>query len=832
MKKVALPNQPLKRTLSGKPFFQQRRFPGYNPFMNLHPLLIPALAYVSGVLACHWLALPWWPLLAAAGAAGVGLAVWAARRRELPVWGVAIFCLLLGAGLLGWQRSGELPPDHVRHSVAMQPKVLLADVATAPERTQHGWRILVEARKVAGKPVQGLVRLSLAEHWPPPKVGQRVAALVHLKPVTSFANPGGFDYAGYLAEQGIYVTAYVGKRAGLRVLGKGRIGLWRRWVAGLRERVSLNLERLPSGPGRGLLRALILGQRGELGGETRDAFGATGTAHLLAISGLHMGLVWGFCFLVLRLALAAWPAFALRFSVLKLAAAGALIPCAGYALLAGGSTPTLRAFIMALCLVAALLVNRPYRPAGGLALAALVIGIIWPEAPLTLSFQLSFVAVASILLAAGPLIERIRARQGKARIRGAILGWLALSAVVGAAVWPLTVPHFHQLPLLSLPANALLVPLVGLVALPLALVGTVLAFIWPGGGEVLWWLALGPAWTATWLAETMAAIPGAVRYLAGPGPWAILLIYAAALVALVLRRHWRWLALGPGLAALMLWAGQGAPPPDGKLSAWVLDVGQGSAAVLRLPQGQVMVVDGGGWPGSGFDFGQKVIAPFLWSQGFNRVEVVAASHAHPDHVGGLPFVVRWFRPKEIWTNGSASQARDFQRLLAAARDEGVPVKGPGSLLGEKLLHGAMVRVLWPRQVPAPGDEENHSSLWLGFGLGKAWLWLPGDNGPQVERELAGLLPAGGWQVLAAPHHGGVGSCSRELMTRLKPEAVVFSAGCGNSFRMPRPGAMSRVRASGARLMGTDRQGAISLSTDGGAWLISPFLHPPRKCPSR
>lgn len=800
--------------------------------MNLHPLVIPAVAYVAGVLTSHWLGLPCWPLLLAAGFTGAGLIMWAARRRELPIWGVTIFCLVLGAGLLGWQRSGELPPDHVRHLVAMRPKVLLADVVAAPERINYGWRLLVEARKVEGKPVRGLVRLGLAGHWPPPKAGQRVAALVRLKPVTNFANPGGFDYAGYLAQQDIYVTAYVGKGAGLRVLGQGQIGWWRGLVESLRQRLSLSLERLPAGNGRGLLRALILGQRGELDGEVRDAFGATGTAHLLAISGLHMGLVWGFCFLALRLAFAAWPSFALRFNAIKLAAAGALLPCAGYAVLAGGSTPTLRALIMAVCLVAALFLDRPYRASGGLALAALAIGVIWPQAPLLLSFQLSFVAVASILLAAGPIIDRIKAKQGRARTRGTVIGWLVLSAVVGAAVWPLTVPHFHQVPLLSLPANALLVPLVALLALPLALLGAALGLFWQAGGAALWWLALAPAWSATWLAQVMAALPGAVRYLAGPGPWAVLLIYAAALTGLLLRRHWRWLALAPGLAALALWAGQGPPSPDGRLIAWVLDVGQGSAAVVRMPQGQVMVVDGGGWGTGSFDFGQKVIAPFLWAQGFKQVQVVAASHAHPDHAGGLAFVVRWFAPAEVWTNGSPGRAKDYQRLLEAARDEGVPVKGPGSIPGEMTLGGAKVRLLWPHQAPEPEAEENHSSLWLGFGLGRAWLWLPGDNGPQVEKKVAGELPADGWQVLAAPHHGGVGSCTRELMKRLKPQAVVFSAGCGNSFRMPRPGALSRAKASGARLMGTDRHGAIGLSTDGGAWQIAPYLVPPRNCPSR
>lgn len=787
-----------------------------------------AVAYVAGVLAAHWLGLAWPLPLAAAGAAGAGLAWWGMRHGRLPAWGVALFCLFLGAGLLGLARSGGPPPDHVRHLVSLRPKVLLAEVVSAPERTTRGWRLLVEARRVEGRPVRGLVRLNLGRGVAPPPVGARVAALVRLRPVTSFANPGGFDYAAYLARQGILVTAYAGKRSGLRVLGPGELGPWRAWVAGLRERLSLLLERLPPGPARGLLRALVLGQRGELGGRVRDAFGATGTAHLLAISGLHLGLVWGLAFGLLRLGLAAWPALALRWNAVKLAAAGALLPCAGYALLAGGSTPTLRALVMAACLVAALMIDRPYRPAGGLALAALVIGVIWPEAPLTLSFQLSFVAVAAILLAAAPLAAWLG--RGERRLRGVLLGWLAVSAVVGLAVWPLTVRHFHQLPLLSLPANALFIPLVGLLALPLALLGAGLALVWPAGGVALWWLALGPAWLATWLAQALAAIPGAVRYLAGPGPWAVVLIYAAALAALGLRRHWRWLAAAPALAALALWAGQG-PPPDGRLTAWILDVGQGSAAVVRLPQGQVVVVDGGGWRTGSFDFGQRVIAPFLWSQGFERVEVVVASHAHPDHCGGLAFVTRWFDPKVVWTNGSRGRGWAYRRLLEAARERGVPVKGPGELPRQMALGGARVRVLWPRR-PPPGAKENDHCLWLGFGLDRAWLWLPADNGPAVERKLARLLPQGGSQVLVAPHHGGKGSCTRELLARLRPWAVVFSAGCGNSFRMPRPGPLSRARAAGARIFSTARQGALRLVTSGAAWRITPYLDPPRDCPRR
>ncbi|MCF8117672.1 MAG: DNA internalization-related competence protein ComEC/Rec2, partial [Desulfarculaceae bacterium] len=648
----------------------------------------------------------------------------------------------------------------------------------------------------------------------------------------SLANPGGFDYARHMASQGIRVTAYAGKRSALKVRQARAASGPRAWLMAARQRLARELDALPRGQGRALLRALILGQRGGLSGATREAFGATGTAHLIAISGLHIGLVWGLAFLLLRWGLAAWPGLALRRPVIKLAAAGALLPAAGYAALAGAGTPTLRALIMIACLVAALWAGRAYRPAGGLALAALVIGLVWPSAPLTLSFQMSFVAVAAILLAAGPLARWLRGLAPGPRVLGGLLGWLGLSGAIGLAVWPLAVMSFHQLPVLSLPANALLIPLVALLTLPLALVAAGVGLLWPAGGEALLTLAAWPATGAVELAVWLASLPGAVRYLAGPGPLAVALLYAGALAALLLPRPWRW-GLGGALVAtgLVLWLGFSGPPaPDGKLRAWVLDVGAGSATVLRLPSGQVVVVDGGGWPGSRFDFGRQVVAPFLWSRGFGRIDVLACSHRDHDHAGGLPFVLRWFGPKELWTNGAAPKGGAYARLLALAQARGVPVKGPARISRIRRLGGASLRLLWPR----PGADVAHlppndRSLWLGFGLDGSWLWLPGDNGPGVERAVARLLPPGGRQVILAPHHGAKSSLTPGLLTRLAPSAVVFSSACWGRWPSPHRASLARAQAAKARVYGTNWQGCLSLAVHGGAWRVEPFLDPPRPC---
>ncbi len=799
---------------------------------RVHPLILPACGLVGGILLANWLG-PWpgWLLLGVA-ALPLAIALWQGLKgRGLPPWLLALALLLIGAGLLSLARSAPLPPDHLARLADGRRHNLIALALSPAQPAPHGARLVAEALSLDGRPVRGRLRLSLAQGIAPPPAGQRFTARVSLRPIISLANPGGFDYALYMARQGIYVSGYAGKKSGLKVLEPGEAFGPGDWVRAARQRLAEELDALPPSQGRALLRALILGQRGGLSAQTREAFGATGTAHLIAISGLHIGLVWGLAYLLLRWGLAAWPGLALRWPVLKLASAGALIPAGAYAALAGAGTPTLRALIMIACLVAALWASRPYRPSGGLALAALVICLLWPEAPLTLSFQMSFTAVAAILLAAGPLARWLRGLAPGPRVLGGLLGWLGLSGAVALAVWPLAVLSFHQLPVLSIPANALLIPLVALLTLPLALIGAGVGLVWSAGGEALLALAAWPAQGAVALVRWLAALPGATQYLAGPGPGAVVLFYAGALAALVLPRRWGWVPGGALLAlGLMLWGLSGPPPPDGRLRAWVLDVGHGSATVLRLPGGQVVVVDGGGWPGSEFDFGRAVVGPFLWSQGFDRVEVVACSHRDTDHAGGLPFVLRWFRPKALWTNGAAAQGGWFGRLLAQAREQGVPILGPAEIARVRELGGASVRLLWPR----PGADlsslsPNDRSLWLGLGRGGAWLWLPGDNGPKVERAVAPLLPTGGHQVLLGPHHGAASSLAPALLKRLRPEAVLFSSACWGRWPSPSRAALARAQAAGAGIWGTNWSGCLELASGGGPWQIEPYLTPPRAC---
>jgi len=803
-----------------------------------HPLVWPAAALILGALvAAAWqpMAWPFLGLTALGLAVGLGLLSWG---RSLPALLAALIAFCWGCGHLALHLAAPLPEGHIaaladnaRHELVVQ-----AEAPAEPDAEGRGFAMRAQALRLDGRPASGGLRLSFAPGLTPPPAGARFVFTGRLRPIVAMANPGGFDYEAYARREGLAASSYVGKRGALRLLGPADLDALALALARARQHIADMLGELPPGPGRALLRALILGQRGEMSAKPRDAFGDLGAAHLLAISGLHVGLVWGVCFLALRLALAAWPALALRWATPKLAALLALLPAAAYGALAGGEAPTLRALIMIACLTGAQLFDRRYDPLGGLALAALIIVGLWPEAPLDLSFQPSFLAVGAILLAAAPLARWARAlgrRSGRMGwALGGLAGWLCLSAVVGLAVMPLGLRHFHVAPLLYLPANALLIPLVAMLALPLALAGAGLGLLWPAAGLWLWRLALLPADWACDIALAWAAMPWAAWFTAGPSVEVLVLLHGAALAMIALRGRGRlWLGGALSVAVLIVGALQAWPPaPDGKLTVWILDVGQGSSAVIRTPLGRVLVVDGGGWPGSDFDFGRRVIAPFLWSQGLDRVDVLACSHDHPDHVGGLAFIAQHFGPSQLWHNGHMSGRGWSGRLLAAAEAQGLAILTPATIPRRGQIGGARTRLVWP---PAgqPMDDwsENDRSLWLGLGLGGYFVWLPGDAGPKVEALVAPLLPTGGRHVLVAPHHGGKGSCGQALLRALRPELIVFSCGCPNNFGMPRPQALDNGRAVGARLLSTKHHGCIKIVTDGQRLEVSTFLQQPRAC---
>lgn len=749
-----------------------------------------ALLGAGLLLACAWL----WPaarltragLLGAAFALGAAASAAAAAEHD-----AASLRRLLGA------EHEHAPPAYVEG-------VVLRDGRVDDERL----RLLVEVERVGGQPAQGRARLDVggAGPFPRPRAGDRVALWAALHAPRGFLDPGVFDARAYARRNGIQAHGYCKSTRLLRVSAPERPSL-RSLAAAARAALRERLERhvLP-GAERALVLALLLGDRNDLDDEIDERFRAAGTYHVLALSGAQVALVAGLLWLLAR-------------RVGLSAGASALALGTGvwsYAAFVGGDVPVVRAALMASVLACGHALELHGDLVNLLGLAALALLGVHPGAAFEVGFQLSFAATWAVIALTPVCLPRWPA--WPLRVDLALRS--SLSAQLG--LLPLLACHFHRLAPAALLLNLAAVPLSSAVLVAGALVplgalfGARAADV---AGELAWITAHALARSA----DLLAALPALdVRV---PTPALLtLLLYAGGLCGLLrgARRSLSLGLLGAGLLGLLL--GPTPRPADGRLHLTVLDVGQGDALVLTSPRGRTLLVDAGGFPGRRFDVGEAVVAPFLWARGVRRVDALALSHAHPDHVGGAPFLLGALRVGEVWEGPAARADAGWQALDAALRGAAVTRR---SLRAGDRLHweGASVEVLAP---PAPARPawrvRNDDSLVLAVRFGDLTLLLTGDVEAQGESRLRRSA-----QVLKVPHHGSRSSSTPAFLAALAPRVALVSAGRGNVYGHPHPEVLARYHALGVHLLRTDRDGALTASTDGRRlWLASALDTTPRR----
>lgn len=632
----------------------------------------------------------------------------------------------------------------------------------------------------AWRPYGGTLRLSW--YRPVPEglaYGQRWELSVRVRRPRAFRNPGGFDYAGYLRSRGLAGTGYVRQEPEpVRLSGLGGNPV-RRAVEAFRRRVQRTVAASGS-EGAPLLRALTVGKRDRLDGEVWESLRVTGTAHLVAISGLHVGWV---TLLLFGAAGALWrrlPRAPLYVPAPRLAAAVAGAGAVAYAALAGLSLPTQRALIMVAVGLGAWLLGRPFRFERALAVAALGVLLWSPDSLFAPGFWLSFTAVAGIgLLLAGPL-----------RRRGRVAATLAIQVLVVLMISPWLAYWFGQVSLVAPLANALAIPVFSLAVVPLGLAGTLAVGL--GLPALSRPLFAAAGWLLARVMDGLELLQGLpMAAWSGPRPDlpAVALMLGGLAVLFAARGRWRW--LGPGLAlAPLLWLG---PPqiPHGQARVWVLDVGQGSAAVVETGAG-VAVVDCGPRFSPRFDAGSALVAPFLHGRGWGRVDRLVISHGDADHNGGCPGLRE--RMPVAGVAGAPDAVDDPDRVL-----------GPGD--GWRWA-GIRFEVLGPGP-GAPEAGNGASRILRVTGPGGSVL-LPGDLEAAGEARLLRRLETGDLaaDVVVAPHHGSATSSTPAFVRAVAPAQVVFSTGYKNRWDFPAARVQARYRRAGAELWNTAYQGAI------------------------
>ncbi|MBI4561500.1 MAG: DNA internalization-related competence protein ComEC/Rec2, partial [Candidatus Rokubacteria bacterium] len=600
------------------------------------PLLPVAVAFAAGLAVASWVR----PGPLVLWLVGLGLLLAAVLSLGLRREALAVASLLVLVALLGLIRAGSvpLPPDHVARlplpaRTTLEGQLVEEPIRFAPDRT----RLLIEVGAIQTgperRPARGQIQATLYGEPPPLTEGQRVRGEFRLHRPVGFRNPGGFDYPAHLARGGIYLIGS-GRADRLEPLTPEEPP----WTVRVKRWALATIRRnLPPTAGA-LLAGLLLGERTELPRHVDEAFRRAGVYHILAVSGFNVALIASTVFLGLMLL--GMPR--------RLVAFVASVVVLGFALVVGGEPSVLRATVMGLLLLMALLIEREVNLINSLALAALGI-LLWRPGDLwEPGFQLSFAATFGILWLT-PAAMAFLQSHGWPK-------WLAAAAAVSVsaqlAVTPIMLRHFNQLSLIGIAANLVVVPLAGL-ATTLGLAALLASLAWEWLGQLFFeslWLILLALRAAARLAS---ALPGAMVHLPAPH-WSVMAALYGVLALLPAMRRLRGavpvlVALACWVLAFSLWPW--VRPSDGRLRVTFLDVGQGDAVFIELPDGQRLLLDGGPGGERRFDVGERVIAPFLWNRAVGQLDVVAMSHSDPDHAGGLAALIRRFRVKEFWDNG-------------------------------------------------------------------------------------------------------------------------------------------------------------------------------------
>lgn len=724
-------------------------------FLNHHPppgklVLLGFILIAASALRFAWLRLP------AIAALGFACAYWAACGVLCP----GLPETLIGKDLLVQGRLASLPE-------------------ASAERAR--FTFAVEQASLDGQPIQlpRRIRLNWYQHRPELEAGAEWQLMVRLKPPHGFVNPGGFDYERWLFQQGIGATGYVRDSGQNRLLdsGPGRYRLTR-----LRQRLRDRIDGiLGDTRSAALVRALALGDRDGLTPDDWQVLTRTGTNHLMAISGLHIGLIAGTAFLIGRWCWARAGSLSLLIAAPRAGAVAALVSALAYSALAGFAISTQRALVMLAVVLIALLCRRTLRPWSALSVALAAVLLIDPLALLSYGFWLSFGAVAVLLFA---LTGRLGAPRWFAR-------WSHAQWAVALGLLPLLLLLFGRASVLAPAVNLFAVPLFSLL-LPVVLAATLISIA--SGWELPLVLVAAGLDGLFGVLDRLAQTPWATLGLAARPLWAWIAAFAGVLLLLAPRGlPGRWLGLIWLLPIALL---RPPAPAIGTALVDILDVGQGLAVVVRT-HGHTLVYDLGPRFPSGFNTGSAVVAPSLRSRGVRRVDRLIVSHGDTDHAGGLAGFLAEIEVTEI-DSGEPGELPLTQRPAASIKQ---------CRAGDHWeWDGVRFRILHPEQ---SGYQGNDSSCVLRIETDAASLLLTGDATRRVEATLLERMPARlRADLLVAGHHGSATSTSGDFLRQVAPSWVIYSAGFANRYRFPSSEVHQRVRAMGIPTLNTAQAGGI------------------------
>lgn len=847
------------------------------------PLFPYFLTYLGGLLAAFPSAVHFFfPYLLPALVAGLGFLIFSKIKRR-PFWKWTILILFIPFGYFSATLSDEFrPPNHILNYIGESRRATLTGTLTeAPEFLEKKVFFHVNADQIqSGKTrsdVEGRVRLT---HYRPRLIRESFQAgdivrfsRVYLKHPRNFKNPGAFDYRRFLKNQGISAIGSLSKNSSIEKLGAAPPPLLKRLQINLRGRLMEALETQFSGAEAALLKAMLLGQKNHLPDDVRESYIATGLSHLMAVSGLHVGFVAWAAFIIFwpltfHGLLKYYPEWVQSGAARKIAAFLCFFPVLFYLLLVGPKVTALRAGLLIIVFLSAILANRERNLFNALIIAAFLI-LIWnPGTVLDVSFQLSFAAMGGVLFAIhytsrppGDSIDRMGEQPWPQRLlwnppleewsqlspfrkhSRSLVKYFAGGALISLAVYlsslPFLIFHFNRVSLIGIFLNLIMVPLASAL-IPLSLFAVSLGSIFPALGWVLSVPLHLPLKCFLVIPQFFASFPFASAYVPTPPRFWILLYFLVLMEVgrLLIRKpnpakkppppekfNWeipRKSSLVISFLAMIVWLvwPRFLERSSETMQVSILDVGQGDSIFIEFPNRKTMILDGGGFYKNSLDVGKAVVAPFLWSRGIGHIDYLAATHSDQDHISGLESLADLFSIGQFLDGFPGLNDSRIENLRRKALKKGavsVSLQPGIPLMVDEVrivpLHPSPQFIL---QNAAHGKNKvgNELSLVLRLEYRNFSMLLTGDIGKSTEEYLIkNALPLQA-DFLKGPHHGSRFSNSPSFIQTVQPRAVIFSSGYLNWMRHPHPEVIERYRAAGTQIWRTDLDGSIHITTDG------------------
>ena len=798
------------------------------------PLLFLASCLAFGIWLADLTDVP-----AAVSAAGLAVSLagaWGLFLRHNH--GTALATLLAAAVFLGASLFAAATVRYERNSLRSLAETTYADFTGVLTQTPSPGLdrdfLYLSAETASGRgapaPVDGNLRVSVPRSAEFPtrldfRAGDRLKISAQVVPVREYRNFTEPFSRMYLKTQLLHNLAATKSPLLVEKIGSAPRTSLRTLVSGLRLAFQRTIERdfasaaSESGltPEGAILETLLLGGRGRLTAETTASMQRTGLYHLLAISGAHIGVISLLLFGLFR--------------ALRIPRRGAslllIVFLVLYALLVEGRASVLRAVIMSLAVLLARILEKDAHLLNAMGLGGIVLLTANPFQLFDLGFQLTFAATLAIILFTprlAALLPRLPLKIGET---------FAMSLSAQAGVMPLIALAFNRVIFSGLLLNFIGIPLVGL--------------IMAAGYVYLPATLLVPA-AARPFAEALAFLTrlfmrsthlldgwGFLSYRIPTPPAPIVAGYFAGLLLLLLPRRFRKTRTAGAAAFALCFVvliTYPFPSVSRDLKVTFIDVGQGDSILVEFPGRTKMLIDAGGLPTGSFDIGESVVAPFLWSKGIKKIDLLVLTHGHADHLNGLPAIAADFRIGEYWEALGLSGDATYERLRTALR--GVPQKQVFRGFSRQVGDMRIEALSPPEPGPAAAAADNDRSLVLRVSTGGTSFLLAADIGTTTEKDiLAGGAADIRSSVFKSPHHGSNSSSSAVFVEAVSPKIVVVSVGSGNRYGLPHAEILDRYRKAGAIVYRTDRDGAVEIAWEGSCLRVRTAVpgskdEPPRR----